>query len=272
MMNPTASLVVSPATLKSGASIPSVRVLGVPLHILNMQELLSVMEEWIARRDKSRWIAMTSSHGIIESFKRADFKAILKSADLAIPDGKWTAQVAGRMASTVPKRVRAEDLIWNFSSLASRRGYSGYFFGDTDEVQKLLIAKLRSHFPSIKIAGRYSPPFRPLTPEEDSQILERINAAKPDVLWVSLGLPKQEEWIFAHRDKLSVPVIAAVGAGFKFVSGKVKPAPRRVSELGLEWLWRLLTEPRRVWHRALVYGPQFALHTFLEIKGFRKYD
>jgi N-acetylglucosaminyldiphosphoundecaprenol N-acetyl-beta-D-mannosaminyltransferase len=272
MMNPSASVLVNPRETKNSVSISSVKVLGVPVHILNMEEVLSIMQRWITRRDKTRWIALTSSHGIVEAYKQADFKAILESADLSVPDGMWTARVAGRRASSIPKRVRGEDLIWEFGNLASQQGYSNFFYGDTEEVQELMIARLKSRFPTLKVAGTFSPPFRALTTEEDSQILRRINGAKPDVLWVSLGLPKQEAWIFAHRDKLDVPVIVAIGAAFKFVSGKIKPAPRRVSKLGLEWLWRLLTEPTKVWHRALIYGPQFALHTYLELKGLRKYD
>jgi N-acetylglucosaminyldiphosphoundecaprenol N-acetyl-beta-D-mannosaminyltransferase len=269
---PGVSQVLTPSISARAEMRPScARVLGIPVHVVDVRETIAFIETWIQQRDRPRWIAMTNSHGIIEGFKHPDFKAVLESADLSLPDGMWTARAAGRRVSSLPKQVRAIDLLLKFCDLANRRGYSSFFYGDTEEVLIRLSARLKSQFPSLKISGTYSPPFRPVTHDEDTQILQAINAANPDVLWVGLGLPKQERWIYEHREKLNVPVIVAIGATFKFASGKVSPAPRRVSQMGLEWFWRLLTEPRKVWRRALVYGPQFALHTYLESKGLKKY-
>jgi len=267
-----ATVLTSPVAFSKKSLPPCARVLGVPVHSVDVEGTLECMSRWIEDRDRSRWIAVTSSHGIVEGFKKADFKEILESASLSIPDGMWTARVAGKKLSSAPRRVRGADLLLKFCELANQEGYSSYFYGDTDEVLEALGSRLRSQFPSLKIAGSYSPPFRTLTPEEDAEIVEAINRARPDVLWVGLGLPKQERWIYEHRNQLKVPVIVAVGAAFKFVAGKVKEAPRPVSNLGLEWFWRLLSEPKKCWHRSLIYGPQFALHSYLELKGIRKYD
>ncbi|HUZ48000.1 MAG TPA: WecB/TagA/CpsF family glycosyltransferase [Terriglobia bacterium] len=267
-----ASVLIGPDSITAFEPPACARVLGVPVHNVDVQEVLAIMEQWIEQRETPRWIAVTSSHGLVEGFKRPAFKAILDSADLSVPDGMWTARVAAQKLAAVPKRVRGADLLTAFCGLANRRGYSNYFYGDTDEVLAALSGKLKSSFPSLEIAGAFSPPFRTLTAREDEEIVSAINRAKPDVLWVGLGLPKQERWIYEHLERLEVPIVVAVGAAFKFVSGKVKPAPRKVSELGLEWLWRLASEPRKCWRRALVYGPQFALHSYLEIKGLRNYD
>lgn len=267
-----ASLPTSPAALGKMNLPPCARVLGVPVHSVDVDGTLECMSRWIEEPERSHWIAVTSSHGIVEGFKKADFKQILESASLSIPDGMWTARVAGKKLAGVPRRVRGADLLLKFCEMASLKGYSSYFYGDTDEVLEALGSRLRSSFPRLKIAGSFSPPFRALTPEEDAGIVAAINRARPDVLWVGLGLPKQERWIYEHRHVLNAPVIVAVGAAFKFVAGKVKEAPRPVSNLGLEWFWRLLSEPKKCWHRSLVYGPQFALHSYLEIKGIRKYD
>ena len=267
-----ASVLTSTAALGKMNLPPCARVLGVPVHSVDVSGTLECMSRWIEEPGRPRWIAVTSSHGIVEGFKKADFKQILESASLSIPDGMWTARVAGKKLSGVPRRVRGADLLLKFCEMASQKGYSNYFYGDTDEVLDALGARLRSSFPHLKIAGSFSPPFRTLTPEEDAEIVAAINQAKPDVLWVGLGLPKQERWIYEHRRVLNAPVIVAVGAAFKFVAGKVKEAPKPVSNLGLEWFWRLLSEPKKCWHRSLVYGPQFALHSYLEIKGIRKYD
>ena len=253
-------------------STASARVLGVPVHVISLPDVIRQMDEWLQQREGQRWIAVTSSHGIVEGFKQPDFKRILESADLSLPDGKWTAQVAAKRLSLPPRQVRGADLILGFSTLANERGYSAFFLGDTAEVLERLTRRLQNQFPGLRIAGTYSPPFRPLTEEENEQVINRINEAKPDVLWVLLGLPKQERWIFANKPKLNARIVIAAGAAAKFVSGDVIPAPVWIRERGFEWLWRLIREPRRCWHRSMVYGPQFALHTILELTGIRHYD
>ena len=249
-----------------------VEVIGTPIHIVGISEVLLLMERWIQECRGTRWIAVTGSHGLLEAHKHPEFKKILKSADLSVPDGRWAARAAGKKASRAAKQVRGADLLEAFCDLSSRKGYTSYFYGDTDEVLKLASQRLTERYPTVKIVGTYSPPFRELTPEEDGQIVEAINRASPDVLWVGLGLPKQEKWIFAHRDRVNARVVVAVGAAFKFVSGKVEPAPRWVSESGLEWLWRFAHEPRKVWHRVVVYGPQFAALTVMELTGLKKFE
>jgi len=230
------------------------------------------MEGWIQGGGVGRWIAVTSSHGIMEGFEHPEFRQILESAALSVPDGKWTARAAAARLSLAPRQVRGADLMWAFSRLAHERGYSSYFFGDREEVLERLTLRLRGHFPSLRIAGTYSPPFRPLSPEENEGIIKRINDARPHVLWVCLGLPKQERWIFANLQKLHVPIVIGAGAAAKFVSGNVRPAPAWIRESGFEWLWRLIREPRRCWRRSMLYGPQFALFTLLELSGARRYD
>ncbi len=258
-------------TGKAVPAPPCAHILGVPVHVVETAEVLRLMEEWIRQRGR-HWIAVTSSHGIVEAYKRPEFKSILKSADLSLPDGKWTARWAARRAFCPSKQVRGADLLAEFCELSSRKGYRNFFCGDTEEVLRLLSGELRKKFPALNIAGTYSPPFRSTTAEEDADAIRMINQSRTDVLWVGLGLPKQEQWIFEHRDKLNVPVLVAVGAAFKFVAGKVRTAPMWLSELGLEWAWRLAHEPRKTWRRAMVYGPQFAGHALLDLTGLRKYD
>ena len=211
---------------------PCVRVLGVPVHVLDMGQVLRTMEQWLCQRDRTHWIAVTSSHGLVEGQKNPAFKTILESADLSVPDGKWTARVAAKKAACAPRQVRGADFLRAFCRLSNEKGYTNFFYGDTEEVLALCATRLSEQFPRLRIVGTYSPPFRELTPEEDAQVVKMINQTRPDVLWVGLGLPKQEQWIFSHREKLNVPVMIAVGAAFKFVSGKVKSAPRLDSGVG----------------------------------------
>ena len=242
------------------------------MHVLGLHDVVRVMEGWLQNGAGGRWIAVTSSHGIMEGFKHREFRQILESAALSLADGKWTSRAAAARLSLEPQQVRGADLVWEFCGLAHRRGYSSYFFGDTPEVLERLTARLRAQFPSLRIAGACSPPFRPLSREENDEIIRRINAAKPHVLWVCLGLPKQERWIFANRHKLRAPIVIAVGAAAKFLSGSVAPAPRWIREHGFEWLWRLVREPRRCWRRSVLYGPQFALFAVLELSGIMKLE
>ena len=123
---------------------------------------------------------------------------------------------------------------------------------------------LKTEYPELKIAGVFSPPFKALTKEEDNEIIEMINKAKPDVLWVALGLPKQEQWIFEHRNRLNVPVAVGVGAALGFLSGRVKHAPNWLGNLGLEWLYRLIHEPKKLWRRDFIDGPRFVWHVLCE--------
>ena len=151
-----------------------------------------------------------------------------------------------------------------------KKGYKNFFYGDTEETLNLLVKKILTNFPNLKIVGFYSPPFRPLTSEEDEKIIKEINQAKPDVLWVGLGLPKQERWIFEHRDKLEVPVVVGVGAAFKFLGGKVKRPPKWIGDLGFEWLWRFFQEPRKLWRRVLLDIPTFIFLVLLELIGLKR--
>jgi N-acetylglucosaminyldiphosphoundecaprenol N-acetyl-beta-D-mannosaminyltransferase len=256
----------------TSSNVLCARILRVPVHVISLHDVVRQMEGWIQERDGHRWIAVTSSHGIVEGYKYQEFRQILESATLSVPDGKWTARAAAARLSLAPQQVRGADLMMAFSALAQQRGYSSYFLGDTSEVLERLASKLRGQFPGLQIAGAHSPPFRTLSAEENEEIIRTINEAKPDVLWVCLGLPKQERWIFANRPKLRVPIVVASGAAAKFVSGSVAPAPAWFRERGFEWLWRLIREPRRCWRRAVLYGPQFALLAILELSGLRRYD
>ena len=181
------------------------------------------------------------------------------------------ASAAAKKASSAPKQVRGANLLEAFCDLSARKGYTNFFYGDTEEVLALASRRLTERHPGVKIVGTCSPPFRELSAEEDRQIVEAINRPGPDVLWVGLGLPKPDKWIYTHRERLNARVMVAGGAALKFVSGKIGPAPRWVSDSGLEWLWRFAHEPRRMWHRVVVYGPQFMLLTLLELYGLKKF-
>ena len=252
--------------------LPSIQVLGIRVNMVQMGEALGLIEHWIKERDGCRYIVATQMHGVMEARRDPDFKTVLDSADLFVPDGISLTWLAHRRGFGSQKRICGSDLMLEFLELAQEKGYRNFFYGDTVDTLQLLTRRLSEDFPRLKIAGVHSPPFRPLTPEEDAQETRMINESGADIVWVGLGLPKQERWMFEHRDKLSVPVIVGVGAAFKFLSGRVHRAPLWMRDHGLEWLWRFSHEPRRVWHRVLVDGPKFAFLVSLEELGLKKFD
>jgi len=159
-----------------------------------------------------------------------------------------------------------------FFERANSKGYSSFFYGDTDETLAALRERLEREYSNHKVAGTFSPPFGAVSPEEDEAHVRMINDARPDVLWVGLGTPKQDRWIFEHQERLRVPVAVGVGAAFGFLSGRVKRAPAWIGRCGFEWLWRLAREPKKLWRRDLLDGPRFLFHVALELCGLRRYD
>ncbi len=255
------------------SSIPSVEILGNRVHMVQIPEVLEIMSYWIEKeREKTHWIVVTGMHGIMEAHQNKKFKEMLNSADLWVPDSISVVWIARYLGVPLKKRVAGPDLMWEFMKLSNQKGYKNFFYGDTLKTLQSLKNKLFKTFPSLKISY-FSPPFRVLTDEEEEKNIEMINQNKPDVLWVGLGLPKQENWIFKHRSKLKVPVVIGIGAAFKLLSGEVKRAPTWVGNLGLEWLWRFFQEPRKLWRRVLLGIPGFILLVLFDlIKNKEKID
>lgn len=242
------------------------------IDLITTKEVVEKISDWIKNESqKLHWVVVTGMHGIVYSSKHEDFKYIIGHANLFVPDGislVWLGKIKG---IDIKNRVSGADLMKEFFNVAQKNNFSNYFYGDTQETLKELNSKLLLSYPKLKISGIYSPPFKELTNKENEEIISKINLAKPDVLWVGLGLPKQEKWIFKNRDKLNVPVVIGVGAAFKFLSGKVKRAPRWVGKIGLEWLWRLFREPKTVWKRIFFDMPYFIWLTFIELTGLSRY-
>jgi N-acetylglucosaminyldiphosphoundecaprenol N-acetyl-beta-D-mannosaminyltransferase len=248
------------------------RVLGVPVDAVQIPDTIARMKGWIAARDGSRFVAVTGMHGISESRHDATFRTILQSADLVVPDGMplvWLGRFHGH---ALPRRVYGPELMLEFCGATASRGLRHYFYGGAEGVADALAGTMATRFPGLVVAGTYTPPFRALTADEDAEVVRRINEARADVLWVGLSTPKQERWMHAHRDRLTVPVMVGVGAAFDMHTGRAKQAPRWMREHGLEWFYRLLQEPRRLWRRYIVLGSQFVVNVALELSGMRRFD
>ena len=250
-----------------------IRILGSRVNILSISEVVRQIDFWIQNpSEPCRQIVVTGFHGIWEAHRNSELKAILNSADLWAPDGiapVWAARYKGFSNA---QRTPGPEIMKAFFEIGNDKGYASFFYGDTEEILADLKNKIERNFPGNRIVGTFSPPFRPLTQKEDEQIVRMINDARPDVLWVALGMPKQDRWIYEHKEKLDVPVAIGVGAAFRFLSGHVKRAPKWVGDSGFEWVWRLLCQPKKLWRRELFDVPRFVTLAFLELIGLRKFD
>lgn len=247
-------------------------VLGVSVAAVQIPQVVSQMEEWIRARDRCHYIAVTGMHGVTEAQHDALFKRVLNSADLVVPDGMplvWLARTKGHL---LRRRVYGPELMDTFYTQSVTRGYRHFLYGGGPGVPEKLAAALCKKHPGLNIVGTLSPAFRSLTPEEDQQLLAQINDAHPDIVWVGLSTPKQERWMFEHRDRLNAAVLVGVGAAFDFGAGLKGQAPPWMREHGLEWFFRLSQEPRRLWRRYLVYGSKFMYWVALEQLGVRKWE
>jgi N-acetylglucosaminyldiphosphoundecaprenol N-acetyl-beta-D-mannosaminyltransferase len=247
-------------------SPPRVNVLGVDVSAINMNEALETIESWIAHREP-HYVCITGVHGVMESQRDARLRDIHNGAGLVTPDGMplvWLSHLQGYRRV---ERVYGPDLMLACCERSVARNYSHFFYGGADGVPELLAERLSARYPGLRVAGTYSPPFRALTSEEDSQIVTRINDARPDIVWVGLSTPRQEWWMHQHRGRLQCPVLIGVGAAFDFHAGIKRQAPYWMQRSGLEWMFRLMSEPRRLGRRYLVNNPAFVWRVFQQMTG-----
>jgi N-acetylglucosaminyldiphosphoundecaprenol N-acetyl-beta-D-mannosaminyltransferase len=248
------------------------QVLGVWVDALQIPDVLVQMEEWIHDRGGCHSIAATDMHGTVEAQRDPSFKEALNSTDLVLPDGMPLVLLGRSRGHHLPRRVYGPDLMLEFCEKTAGRGYRHFFYGGEPGVPERLAESLQRRFPTMEVCGTFSPPFRSLDPKEDQEIVTMISHAAPDVLWVGLGTPKQERWMHEHRDKLRVPVLVSVGAAFDLLSGRRNQAPRWMREHGLECLFRLLQEPRRLWRRYLIGGALFVAYLALDTLRLKSFD
>jgi N-acetylglucosaminyldiphosphoundecaprenol N-acetyl-beta-D-mannosaminyltransferase len=245
-------------------------VLGVRINAVQIPDVVARMERWINEREICHFIAVTGMHGVTEAQHDPSFKKILNSADLVVPDGMPLVWLGRRHKYPLQRRVYGPELMQTFCQVTGSK-YRHFFYGGMPGVPTLLAKTLQEKY-GINVVGEYSPPFHKLSTEEDQGIIELIDAAKPDVLWIGLSTPKQEHWMYEHRPKLRFPVAVGVGAAFDLNTGRLKQAPNWMREHGLEWSFRLLQEPRRLWRRYLLYGSEFVWSVILELLSLRRFD
>jgi N-acetylglucosaminyldiphosphoundecaprenol N-acetyl-beta-D-mannosaminyltransferase len=247
-----------------------VNVLGVGLSVLNLELAARAVERALAEKNKG-YVCVTGVHGVMEAQKDPAFRAILNHSFLNTPDGMPMVWIGRLNGFREMDRVYGPDLMLLICETARQQGRTHFLYGGGEGVAQELKRKLEEKVPGIKIVGTYTPPFRPLTPQEESGLIGLVREAKPDIVWVGLSTPKQEKFMARYADKLDATLFFGVGAAFDFHAGKVRQAPRWIQRSGLEWLFRLCCEPRRLWRRYLNNNPRFAFRFFCQWTGLKKY-
>lgn len=243
-------------------------ILGTYVNTLNMEMALAQLDHWVKERSR-QYVCCTPAHSIMDGYNQPALQTIFNSSGMTVPDGMavvWLLKLKGYRHVS---RVYGPDLLMATCMVGCQKGYRHYFYGGDEGVTEKLVQKVSAQCPGIKVAGIHTPPFRPLTPKEDEQIVERLNQKEVDILWVGLGSPKQEVWMQEHRHRLKAPVMVGVGAAFDFLSGNKPQAPVWMQRNGLEWLFRFVNEPKRLWPRYRQY-PKFLLLAALQLLGLHK--
>ncbi|MEH2506438.1 N-acetylglucosaminyldiphosphoundecaprenol N-acetyl-beta-D-mannosaminyltransferase [Bradyrhizobium sp. AZCC 1578] len=235
-----------------------VDILGVGVSAIDLDDAIATIERWISSRS-CNYVCVTGVHGVLESRRDERLRRIHNDAGMVTPDGMplvWLSRLYGKSRMD---RVYGPDLMRKMTAVSSRRGYRQFYYGGAEGVADKLKQVLITAHPKLDVAGLLCPPFRELTQEEDEAAVAAINATRPDIVWVGLSTPKQEFWMANHIGRIEAPVMIGVGAAFDFLAGTKRQAPLWMQRNGLEWLFRLCSEPRRLWRRYAYIVPAFLL-------------
>jgi N-acetylglucosaminyldiphosphoundecaprenol N-acetyl-beta-D-mannosaminyltransferase len=234
-----------------------VNVCGIPLALTDYERTLDWIDAKVARRARE-YICVCNVHAVMASAEDADLRTALLGSSLNLPDGQPLVWAMSALGHRLDDRVYGPELMARSCARSAASGQRLYLYGGRNQGALVqLTLNLRQRYPGVRIVGGYSPPHRPLTADERAEVVHQINAARADVVWVGIGVPKQEKWMAQLRSELRAPVLIGVGAAFDFHAGLVPQAPPWMQELGLEWAYRLAHEPRRLWRRYTRYNPRF---------------
>jgi N-acetylglucosaminyldiphosphoundecaprenol N-acetyl-beta-D-mannosaminyltransferase len=260
------------STLAPLAPPPAQAVLGIPLALTDYERTL----DWIdaaVEADARSYICVAAVHTVMASREDPELREAVLGADFTVPDGQPLVWALNALGHPLRERVYGPDLMELACARAAQTGRPMFFYGGREsepDALGLLQSELLRRHPGLQIAGVYQAPFRPLSDDEADAIAETINASGAQIVWVGLGVPRQEKWMAAMRDRLTAPVLVGVGAAFDFHSGLVRQAPRSVQRLGMEWLFRLIQEPRRLWRRYARYNPRFVAGFLRQYSAHRR--
>jgi N-acetylglucosaminyldiphosphoundecaprenol N-acetyl-beta-D-mannosaminyltransferase len=235
----------------------TVQVLGIPLGLTDYARTLDWIDATVAGGSRG-YVCVCNVHAVMASAEDSELRATLLGSSINVPDGQPLVWAINALGHSLADRVYGPELMARACARAADTGQRFYLYGGRNQGALVQLAlNLRQRYPGVKIVGGFSPPHRPLTGEEQDAVVEEINGSRPDVVWVGIGVPKQEKWMARMRPLLDAPVLIGVGAAFDFHAGLVPQAPNWIQASGLEWAYRLAHEPRRLGRRYVRYNPRF---------------
>lgn len=253
-----------PTKLNNEQKTPICEILGVKISAINMPWLLNFVRENLSEI-KGDYICVANVHTVVTATDILPYKEAQNNAILTIPDGGPLSKVGNKRGFTEMARTTGPDFMREIFEISEEKGYTHYFYGSTTDTLQLLQSKLHQTYPYLKIVGAYSPPFRELTEEENNSVIKSINNSGADFVWVGLGAPKQELWMAEHKGKIN-GLMVGVGAGFDYFAGNIKRAPMWMQKNNLEWLYRLIQEPSRLFKRYLITNTKFIFNVIIRRK------
>lgn len=245
---------------KPNQAMPVCEIMGVRIAVTDMETTVRRIEEHLDDW-RGEYICVANVHTTVTAHDDPSYRAVQNGAVMALPDGGPLSQYSRRKGFAQAARVTGPDLMKEMLRESAQKHYRHYFYGSTQETLDILREKITRNYPGAVIAGMVSPPFRPLTEEEDAAAVATINEARPDFVWVGLGAPKQERWMAAHQGRVHA-LMLGVGAAFDYEAGNIRRAPRWMQRCNLEWLYRLLQDPKRLFKRYFVTNTKFLWWTW----------
>src|SRR5260370_1037651 len=246
-------------------------VLGIGVSATDMNGALATIASAIEAGSKG-YVCATGVHGVMEAQRDPALRSILNNSFLNLADGRPTMWVGRIQGLRSMRQVTGPNLMLRLCELSAKTGYTHFFYGGDVGVAEQLKDAMTKRFPGLKVVGTYTPPFRPLRPEEAAELSDMVSRLKPDVFWVGLSTPKQERWVAEYVDRLDTKLMFAVGAAFDMHTGRIKESPEWLKVMGLQWLHRLCQEPRRLWKRYLISNSRFIPKILLQFLDVRKYE
>lgn len=230
-------------------------ILGVNIAVTNLKNTVSYIEENLQSL-KGNYICVSNVHTTVTSYEDSEYKKIQNGGALALPDGKPLSIISRKRGFKNAERVTGPDLMGDIFKESEEKGYSHFFYGSSNETLEILNERLKEKYPNLNIIGMYSPPFKPEVSIESDNFINDINSKNVDFFWVGLGAPKQEKWMYEHKDKIN-SVMIGVGAGFDYYAERIKRAPDWMQKSSLEWLYRLMQDPKRLFKRYFLTNSKF---------------
>jgi N-acetylglucosaminyldiphosphoundecaprenol N-acetyl-beta-D-mannosaminyltransferase len=248
-------------------------ILGINMDCLSYADMHRIFKVWLSNKEsRSHSLALINVNCCVSALFDKRLAGLYNSADIVGIDGMPFLRWARRFHNPNADRFYAPDLMLEAGRTAKEHGYTFFLYGGAPDAPEKIEAYIGERFEGVRFVGKYSPPFRPLTEEEDNAVCDMINAAKPDIVWIGLGSPKQDVWISEHREKIRGTIMIASGATFDFFSGKIQQAPEWIRESGFEWLYRLSKDFRRLWMRYTVYNVVFLAMFGLQLMRICRFD